>query len=214
MTVINDPISAAYDWEEIQAILNIAKEENYRDFVLLSTLAYTGRRVVEIVGRNKPRKSEITRDNKKYICINYVHNGLKPEHIDFYKGIARFEIAKQFDKERKHRIKYVKLNNYINQLLFEYIRKAGIRHNDRIFPITPERVGQIVKKYVEKAGIVNKKRLTHAFRHGFALHFLEVGSNDPYSLVNLKEAMCHSSMDVTTEYLKYRKSKNETIDFL
>ena len=215
MTIMKNHIQGAYDWDEVQDILSIAKQDNYRNFVLLYTLAYTGRRIVEIVGREKERETKIKRDGKEYICKKYRHHGLRPMDIDFKRDLIRFEIAKQFErKSRYHKHKIVKVNGNVIEHLYEFIQKSNIKPNERIFKLTPERVGQIVKKYCEKAQVYNKERLVHAFRHGFALHFLEVSDDDPYAIVNLKESLCHSSLDITTEYLKYRKRKNETIDKL
>ena len=63
---MKDHIQGAYDWDEIQSILNVAKQENERNFVLLMTLAYTGRRIVEIVGRETERETKIKRNEKEY----------------------------------------------------------------------------------------------------------------------------------------------------
>ncbi|HPQ79501.1 MAG TPA: site-specific integrase [Candidatus Dojkabacteria bacterium] len=212
---MKDHIQGAYDWDEIQSILDVAKKDNERNFVLLMTLAYTGRRIVEIVGREKERETKIKRDGKEYTCKKYRNHGLRPMDIDFRRDLIRFEIAKQFQKgSRYHKHRIVKVNKYVIEHLWEFVENNHIKPNDRIFKLTPERVGQIVKKYCEKAQVYNKERLVHAFRHGFALHFLEVSEDDPYAIVNLKESLCHSSLDITTEYLKYRKKKNETIDKL
>ena len=70
------------------------------------------------------------------------------------------------------------------------------------------RVRQIVKKYVKLAGIKGRKRLVHAFRHGFAIGYLKKSSKAE-DLLELKEQLQHSSVIITEKLFEVFGNKGK-----
>lgn len=197
-------INYAFTWDEILKILDTAKQENYRDYVLLTTLAFTGRRVGEIVSvKEKDRVPS---------------PGLKVCDIDFTNQTICFTILKQFKKIKSKDSDYIikerkKLilpaNTKLLELLQEYIRTNNLKDEDLLFDITRQRVWQIVKKYCEKCGI-EKKRIVHAFRHGFAIKAIQEAER-PEDILSIKKLLAHSNILTTQSYLVFAKTKEKEI---
>jgi len=174
---------------KIMMILEAAKD-NIRDYVLLSTLALSGRRVSEIVGLQEVYK------NGKYKKLEEPLGGLRP--VDILDGnAAAFLILKKSKRERVVKPIPAKLK----RLLIDYIRMRDIKPNERIFPITRRRVDQIVKKYAEDVGIKrvgSRKMHAHVFRHSYAIHLL-----DKINIRTLQNLLGHSNINTTAHYLQY-----------
>ena len=55
-----------------------------------------------------------------------------------------------------------------------------------------------------------RKRLVHAFRHGFAIGYLKKSSK-PEDLLALKEQLQHSSVMITEAYLRFLETRGSKI---
>lgn len=122
-----------------EANLIIKACRNYRDKLLLLTLAKTGRRVSEIVR-----------------C-------LKPVDIDFDQGLVNYTILKR----KVHTKKLLPMDTHLLSLLEKYIKSRRIGPDDYIFKISRQRVDQIIKRAAKKVGV--KTAHAHVFRHSFAI---------------------------------------------
>lgn len=213
---------------EIDKMLGFCAADD-RDYMLLLTLYRTCRRVSEIVGM-KP----------------YIRNpGFRPIDIKWEEGLIEFSVLKKnhiraltkkgnpIDPEKLKEMRILKMpkrklfpvdNEYLTKLK-GYIDKEGIRLNDRVFPITRQRVDSIIKDIackcrigrLGKDGLIHYRIGAHYFRHSFAIHTLKKNPNNPSALLHLKEMMDHSNINVTMFYTQFtpgdiRKTINKTFD--
>lgn len=103
-------------------------------------------------------------------------------------------------KGRKDR--YTVLSNSNLLLLRKYWKECG-KPKDWLFPggkeeepITPQSVRNVLKKACEKVGMP-KSITPHVFRHCFATHLLEAGTD----IFTIKVLLGHSSISSTMRYL-------------
>lgn len=178
---------------QVKAILIKARDRGLRDFLIISLLATTGRRVSEVLA-------------------------LRVNDIQFDKNAGYFHILKKRMKDGKQRVdgklkdkwkkrKEIKLKpipaNLI-PLLAQYIKSEYLLDEERVFRITRQRVFQIVRECAREAGIEfigeNRKGVhPHHFRHSFAVN--NVKRKMPLKLI--QQALEHSSLNMTSEYLKF-----------
>jgi len=82
------------------------------------------------------------------------------------------------------------------------------QNEDKLFPLTKQRIWQIVKKATKKAGI-KKNVHPHTFRHSFATHIYEA-TND---LGKVQELLRHDSLSSTGIYKHLsKKLKIKTVN--
>lgn len=110
-------------------------------------------------------------------------------------------------KGRKDR--FVKIPDSLKEELINY---SKFLDNDVFFSssrggkLTTKTIQQIVKRSVEKAGIV-KKISPHTFRHSFATHLLENGTD----IRIIQELLGHSDIKTTQIYLKISNASIKNI---
>jgi integrase len=189
--------SLAFSWDEIIKMIELARV-NHRDFTLLSTMALSGRRISEIVGRTYK--------------VDIPLPGLYIKDIDFGYKVIRWTLAKKFKKEggiNYERVTKLKeANEDMLSILKKYIDTLP-PGQEKVFPITQQRAWQIVKKYMKQAGI-NRKRICHAFRHGFGIEFAN-NAEKPEDMMQLKDILDHYSIDQTSQYLRFAKTRKREI---
>jgi integrase len=170
--------------EQIKLIIGAC--ENFRDKVLFTLLARSGRRVSEVVR-----------------C-------LKPRDIDFENKLINYKILK---KKRETRA-LLPIDSETLEMLKEYIKTNNIKDDEFIFKISRQRVDQIFKKLCEKVGITKigeRKPHVHVLRHSFAIQWSKIAKS-PADIVKLKEQLAHSRLDTTMFYLRF--NPEETRDLL
>jgi integrase/recombinase XerD len=93
--------------------------------------------------------------------------------------------------------------------LKRYIKDINCK-DDIIFPLTRNRIFQIIRVTSDRAGI-NKKIHPHTLRHSYAINYLMKGGN----LRNLQLNLGHSDLNITAKYLQVtaqdRKEEYEKI---
>ena len=192
--------SFAFTWSDIKALINHAKtNQNLRDYTLFVTLALSGRRVSEVVGRTNKNNVEI--------------EPLKPENIDFDSKTIKWTIAKKFvdPKTRFIRVKKIKeAHPFMLKELKDFIEIRKIEPWQPIFKIGERRVNQIVHKYCKELGITNKARLVHAFRHGFAIESLKQ-CNTAEEMINVQKILDHTTFAMTENYLAFLDNKQREV---
>lgn len=109
---------------------------------------------------------------------------VKKKDIDFKHNTIKIEWLK--NRRQKERIIYMpkRLKNVLE------VYTSTKNKDDRLFPITRQRVHQICKN---KMGIH-----PHVFRHSYAVNFLRQGGR----VTVLKQILGHSRLDTTMKYVK------------
>jgi len=130
-------VNKYFTQEEVKRIIMAGR--THRDKLLIMTLAYTGRRVSEIVRE------------------------LTPYDIDEEKNLINYTILK-----RKRPTKsLLPANPYLVEKLMQWVRVRGIEEHTPIFNISRQRADVIIKDAAKKVGIRNAH--AHMFRHSFAI---------------------------------------------
>lgn len=171
--------------EEVRRVIDGANfGDRLRNKLLIKVLAYTGRRISEIVGLKKKDKPPLT-------------GGLIPNHIDVDNSQILWDIV----KKKKPTQQWVPAPPELIDNLITYINLVGIKDNERVFPISRQRAQQIVRQAGEFANInfVGNKRIhPHHFRHSYAVSLIRDGT----PIFEIKKLMAHSTIMVTESYLK------------
>jgi site-specific recombinase XerD len=158
---------------ELKKLLEAPQTEDpfeLRDYAILMTLGFTGFRLQELVGIN----------------LN---------DVDFER-----QTIKVFGKGRKERI--VPMNRMVQDALTQYIDHRPVTESKALFlnkfnnRLSGRSVENIVKKYVQRAGIYDKKISPHKLRHTFAtlLHMKNV------DILEIKDLLGHASITSTQIY--------------
>ena len=152
---------------------------HYRDILVIEMLFATGVRVHELCGM-------------KYDDMEFFHNTVRivgkgnKERVVFFGTDAVLWALRQYQRLR-------------TELCFD---SPYLFVNKRGDPLSPQAVRNIVKKYVDLAGI--KRNITpHSFRHTFASMLLEEGVD----LRLIQEFLGHSSISTTQIYLHVADKK-------
>lgn len=169
----------------------IVSADNVRDQVFLITLAYTCRRVSEIV------------------------RSLRPTDIKWEENMINWNILKKNPRKRldngllepkKESIRrLLPVKKIVIDTLKRYVGQNQIRDNDFIFPFNRSRAFQIIRKSGKLAGIeyVGSKRLhPHHFRHSF-IREGAIRAETPKDIVLLSEQAQHGKIQTTMQYLRY-----------
>jgi len=181
----------------------ISCANNRRDKLLLKILRSSGRRVTEVIGRKKPLQISYT---YKSVTKNPIYDGFKgltPQDIDYEKRMIKFRIIKK--KRETYKLKTIDDDTF-NELI-SYIKEKKLELDDELFPITRQRVFQIVRECAKRA-MINlvgiKKPHPHHLRHSFAVNILEK-SDDPSAIKKIQQALEHSNLNVTSVYLQFKQ---------
>ena len=112
---------------------------------------------------------------------------LLKKDIDFENNI----ICIRWLKSRKYNYRNIPLHSSLRNVLYMYVDR--LRHDEKLFPISRQRVYQLCQKY--------NLDHPHKIRHSFAVNFLRQ-SDRPMALIELKELLGHANIKTTMEYLK------------
>ena len=189
-----EDISLVLEWDKIEKILSHASQDNRRNYMILTTAALTSRRMGEIVGRKEMmgRRGPLSGVPGLRVC-----------DIDFRNEQIKWTIEKRF-KDQAHTERTIKVKDAHPELLFllrKWIYENGLKEDEKMFNITERRVNQILHRYCEDLGITEKRRLCHAFRHGFGLQFAKNMKN-PSEAVLLQRILDHTRIDQTFAYIQ------------
>jgi len=206
--------------EEIKKMLDYCFDNDLvRDYMLILTLARTGRRVTEIVGE-KPyirkvglRPCDIHPDGLIEFDI-LKKMPIKHKSPSGTKRSEEYLIRARTKKMPKRKLQPVD-NQYLN-ILKRYIQAHNITPHQRIFPITRRRVNYIIERVSTKTLINRSKGKIHAhmFRHSLAINLLKDNPNDASIIKQIQQLLDHSKIDVTYHYAQFtpedkRKSLNK-----
>lgn len=186
-------LKLTYTWDEITRLLAVAKADNIRNFSIIATLALSGRRLGELIGRPAMQGRRGIVPAVPGLCV---------KDINFSGQQIRWTIEKKFkDKAHTERVTRIKdAQPELLEILDSWIRRCNLQPDDKLFPISERRVHQAVQRYCGLAGITDKERLCHALRHGFGLQFAK-NMEKPTDLMILQDIMDHVKGDQTMEYI-------------
>ena len=159
--------------DEIQKILDAAREENYKHWLILMTLWEAGLRRDELVNL---KVEDLVPPTKEY-----------PPNI--HVRISKFGYQR-----------YVPISNKLYDLLKVYIgsRKGYLFPNKSGKRMSGTNVWLIVEKYAKKAGINRIPVHPHTFRHSRAVYLLKNGM----SLSELSKFLGHKRLTSTFMYIE------------
>lgn len=160
---------------------------NPRNYLIFYLLAYTGRRISEVLD-------------------------LKVSDIHFDEGNIVWGIRKRRIKNYRQIIPVTKKR--MLTLLRKYIKERGFELDDKLFNITARRCDQIIKAVGKKIGIerVGKKQIhCHHFRHSFIINNIKKNFNAYEYKAFSKRIICHSNTNVTDYYLMFSNEDIRTV---
>jgi len=181
-----------------------------RDYMLIKLLAYSGRRVTEV--------------------LSLKYEDVIPERGNHY-GKISFNILKKKEKidgkwipRDMKRLKDI--DSKVFKELVSYIKWMRIGPGDYIFGstykpdnhLTDRRIRQIVKKYANLSGIKSymddngrmKDPHPHMFRHGFAIDVAK-NAKTTADLLKLQKALEHSNFSITSFYLQFSDTEQKEV---
>ena len=129
---------------------------------------------------------------------------LKMKLSDIYISDKGYRLKIKEEKTGKER--NVPIPDSLYAYLTEYAMTAGRKRDDTIFSITPRAVSKYIKKVANYLGYENIS--SHSWRKLYALTIYEKTN---FNLVEVQQALLHSSIATTQLYLNRRSEKLEKI---
>ncbi len=177
-----DPAYNVLTEDELQRMLNAARADNYRDYVLLAVMAGCGLREAEVVGL---KLSDFQDAGNDIVMLRVLGKGDKIRNVpispDLWRLIQRFVLLTGRS-----------LNSHADARKPLLISRVG---KDK--PLTTRSVQNIVKKYVRAAGIT-KPISPHSIRH-------TVGTNmavNEAPLLVIQQFLGHTDPKTTMRYIR------------
>lgn len=180
--VRQDPAYNVLTEDELQRMLNAARADNYRDYVLLAVMAGCGLREAEVVGL---KLSDFQDSGNETVMLRVLGKGDKIRNVpispDLWRLVQRFVLLSGRS-----------LNSHADARKPLLTSRVG---KDK--PLTTRSVQNIVKKYVRAAGIT-KPISPHSIRH-------TVGTNmavNEAPLLVIQQFLGHSDPKTTMRYIR------------
>ena len=180
--VRQDPAYNVLTEDELQRMLNAARADNYRDYVLLAVMAGCGLREAEVVGL---KLSDFRDAGNDAVMLRVLGKGDKIRNVpispDLWRLVQRFVLLSGRS-----------LNSHADARKPLLASRVG---KDK--PLTTRSVQNIVKKYVRAAGIT-KPISPHSIRH-------TVGTNmavNEAPLLVIQQFLGHSDPKTTMRYIR------------
>jgi integrase/recombinase XerD len=180
--VRQDPAYNVLTEDELQRMLNAARSDNYRDYVMLAVMAGCGLREAEVVGL---RLQDFQDAGNEVVMLRVLGKGDKIRNVpispDLWRLVQRFVLLTGRS-----------LNSHADARKPLFCSRVG---KDK--PLTTRSIQNIVKKYVRAAGIT-KPISPHSIRH-------TVGTNmavNEAPLLVIQQFLGHSDPKTTMRYIR------------
>ncbi len=180
--VRQDPAYNVLTEDELQRMLNAARADNYRDYIMLAVMAGCGLREAEVVGL---KLSDFQDSGNGAVMLRVLGKGDKIRNVpispDLWRLVQRYVLLSGRS-----------LNSHIDARKPLLTSRVG---KDK--PLTTRSVQNIVKKYVRAAGIT-KPISPHSIRH-------TVGTNmavNEAPLLVIQQFLGHSDPKTTMRYIR------------
>lgn len=154
-----------------------------RDYIILAFMLLTGCRREELV---TIRLGDFMHTGDKHI-VRIIGKGEKERLLIVPESL--YSKILEYVKDRK-----LTMNDYDEPFVTRHQFQRGIR--TRGLWMSVQSVNEIVKKYVELAGLDSNKITPHALRHTFCTESLRAGAK----LEDVQDLMGHSKIDTTRRY--------------
>lgn len=180
--VRQDPAYNVLTEDELQRMLNAARSDNYRDYVMLAVMAGCGLREAEVVGL---RLQDFQDAGNEIVMLRVLGKGDKVRNVpispDLWRLVQRFVLLTGRS-----------LNSHADARKPLFASRVG---KDK--PLTTRSIQNVVKKYVRAAGIT-KPISPHSIRH-------TVGTNmavNEAPLLVIQQFLGHSDPKTTMRYIR------------
>lgn len=182
--------------KEMLAQIDISTMQGKRDFAMINLMARTGLRTIEVIRTNP---EDIRQEGgEALLFVQGKGRDSKDEFILLIEGSLRPIQA------------YLKARGKVNPGDPLFISHSDRNRGQRL---TTRTLRKISKDAYREIGIDKAKLTAHSFRHFFATQSLKAGA----PLLQVKEAMRHSSIETTQRYLhnldRIEKGAERYIDF-
>lgn len=214
-SIENQTLKTYLEPEEIERLINATT--NLRDRLIVRFLFRTGCRVSEMCNLQAANIDF----QRRLILIDHLKRVPRMECPSCQKKIGRKSRfcpncgteLEEADSKQVRRRRLIPLDRETLNLTKEYLKKRN-NDDDRLIPLTRQRVDQVLKGAAERAGLGGKILLNpesgtgarhyvspHKLRDAFALRWLRA-KNDPEAQKALQEQLGHMRFDTTARYLK------------
>lgn len=205
-------------YDEVEKMLNYCVDnEKTRDYMLILTLFRTARRITEIVGERPYTRKVGLRPCDLHPDGLIEFDILKKNHINSKTKAGKERNEDTLLKERLLKMPVRKLKAVDSEYydtLQTYIESERIHKLDRVFPITRQRAWILISGIAKACNIQRPsgKIHPHTFRHSYAIFLLKANPNDASTLVQVKDLLDHSNINMTMTYANF--VQQDKIDML
>jgi integrase/recombinase XerD len=201
---------------DVDALIEAAPTK--RDRAIIRTLFYTAVRETELISiqvadidfKNKWITIQHLKERSRIKCAGCgARLGRK---VLFCGNCGKTIAGATIEKLQEHRKRRVRVDAETLEMIQEYVTKRRDKKNPRLFPLSRQRIQQIVYEAAEDAGLggkilqieglgQNHRVSPHRLRDAFAVHFLK-GRDDLVGQRALQQHLGHVNFDTTAKYRK------------
>jgi integrase len=184
---------------EERALLRVVRRLPPRDRALISTQWFSGYRISEVLSL---RIGQILRDN---VLVEKI--GIAPRCLKGKRGRTRWvPILPELTRALGSYVHWLRQRFELSPEMPLFVSREA-NPDGTLRPLSREAARRMMHRAFRRAGIINDGRLgTHSLRKTWARHVLHGANNN---VAVLKEALHHSSLDITQRYISIEEDEVE-----